>query len=252
MSDKDVLERALRESMEREYQRAPVVDLAERSVRRARQLRARRRLVTGAVVALALVAAAPVALGLGGRDGAEHRPVATDPPPAYSTIAAEPLLTRDDLNPVGRATVADRFETASVVQGLLEVQCLDALPLAQAEARPTGFWPGDSADVVEVVLQLPAEADARSLVDSHRSLPDHCGRGGAPQQVHQPTPVDVEGADEAMTWTIDGTKTFGAVGLARTGNVVVVLTLASTSDPLDGGWDTYAARTLALAFDRAV
>lgn len=268
MTEQDVLEAALRDSMRREVRHAPAADLTARIVRRAHRLRTRRRATAGAAAALALVVAVPVGGALldGGQRGdrGDDRTAASpSPTTAHRRIAADALLTPDDVNPVGRVAGLAPFVSASLSQGRLADQCLDPLRTVDAEAAQTGYWVNDIPEVAEFVKQLPDAAAAELLYASFRTLPRRCGTTFDParQTVHQPAAIAVPGADAAMAWTVEiapdraGVRPEGSwdgVGIARTGNVVVVLTFSGTNDPLDGGWSDYAARTLGVALDRAL
>jgi hypothetical protein len=115
---------------------------------------------------------------------------------------------------------------------------------------------------IEFALQMPDARAAAAFVAGHVTLPDQCGEVIATheQTVNQPTSPPVDGADDALVWTVDdrplpgdpgSADSFGGVGMARTGNIVVVIYLGAFGDPTDGGWDDYAARTLDTALDRA-
>lgn len=197
-----------------------------------------------------------------------------------STPDSDLFLLDDDVNPVGTYSDFVRSDTRSDT-GRYESFCLPELVFQEAIGQspsvpaqvggeaPTIYqaeWFGPSEGTVyETVMQFPDGQEAASFLANYVELPEQCGEVAETREqvVNQPTARDVSGADEALVWTVDeqplpedpGSEPgFSGVGMARAGNVVVVIGFAASGDPTSGTsgtWADYAAQTLALAIDRA-
>lgn len=192
--------------------------------------------------------------------------------PAPNSVPDDLLLLDEDVNPIGgydefaRADVRtnpDRYEYFCVPDLVIW-----GIPAVGGEA-PNYYqaeWYGPSeGSFHETVIQFPLADTAAAYLADHEALPEQCGEvvETHEQVVNQPTPVQVSGADEALVWTIDervlpsdpgSEPSFHGVGMARSGNVVVVIGFAAFGDPTaetGGTWADYATQTLALAIARA-
>jgi hypothetical protein len=196
-------------------------------------------------------------------------PIFEDPEidPELHELADEPLLTDDDVNPVGTYDGFVRSESTGPSDTLYDLLCLSEFSAADGERTETGGWNHDSgAWLTEVVRETPEDGSATALIETYESLPDQCGEQneGREQTVNQPQEIAVGGADQARAWTVTtepipddlGTEPFfGGVGMARNANIIVVITFAASGDPTegtDGEWKDYATRTLAAALVRAI
>ncbi|HEX6196015.1 MAG TPA: hypothetical protein VFZ37_08895 [Jiangellaceae bacterium] len=200
--------------------------------------------------------------------------------PDAGAQAGDPQLPDEDVNPIGSYTDFVRSDTLSG-SNRYEYFCLPELVYPDAAGQPSsepvqvggeaptiyqGEWYGPSeGGFHETVIQFPDDQQAAGFVADHTELPEQCGDvvETHEQVVNQPASVDVSGADEALVWTIDervlpgdpgSEPSFHGVGMARAGNVVVVIGFHAFGDPTtgtSGTWADYAIDTLAVAIDRA-
>lgn len=199
-------------------------------------------------------------------DDAQAEPPADDPTtPAEDLLqlADDPFLIDDDVTAIGVYTGFTRRPDHDDPEPLAE-RCLDDLPAYGADPFLTMHYTSDLEGMLaEYVLRLPDAAAASQVVEAHTTRPDVCGEVAEQREetVSEPVDVDVEGADEAVTWTIDNQPTpdnpgssgsFTGNGMARVGNVVVVVSFTAMGDPSGGDWSGVAAGLLATALDRAV
>jgi hypothetical protein len=193
----------------------------------------------------------------------------TYPDPAQ---ADDQLLLNEEVNPIGSYTDFVRSDTRTD-PGRYELFCIPSLVFesipeqgGEAPAYYQAEWFGPSEGTFyETVIVFAEEDEAAGFVAEHTVLPEQCGDVSPTheQVVNQPEPVQVSGADEALVWTTDdqplaedpGSEgSFHGVGMARSGNVIVVIGFAAFGDPTtgtSGTWTDYATETLALALDRA-
>jgi len=280
MTDHDDFDAQLKASLERRAGQAPHTDLADAALLQAGRIRRRRRVATGiATLALAAVAV-PIATEVAQRSSTPVGPAtqgpgttqqsSAEPQPSQSAafetleISGRPLLTDADVNPVGPYSGLELNSSQSLAQGYEDRACLPRLTTVDATRQQLGAWfSPEQPSFYEGVLQMPSVATARDLVDRQRNLPERCGYISEThrQKVDQPTPVEVEGADEALVWTVTNVPlpsdlgsegSFSGVAMARRANVVVVVTFNAFADPTDGGWETYGTPALGLALDRAL
>lgn len=280
MTGHDDFDAQLRASLARRAGQAPHTDLADAALLRAGRIRRKRRIATGiATLALAAVAV-PIATEVADRSSTPVGP-ATQGPGTTQQSSAEPqptettapqtveiregaLLRNPDVNPVGTYSGLTFNSRASLAQVYEDAACLPRLAAVDTTTQQLGGWVTElEATFYEAVLQMPTVAAAQELLDRQRTLPQQCGEVSQTrrQTVSGPTPVQVDGADEALGWTVvtvplpsdpGSEPSFFGVAMARRANVVVVVTFNAFADPTGGSWEAYGARTLRLALDRAL
>lgn len=247
---------------------APGADLTSGAIRQAKRIRRTRRIGGAAIVTVAAVAIGVGVLVWDGAGPSARPPIGTDTsqtPTSEATIVDNALLRNGDVNPVGTYAGFRLTDSASLAQNYEELACLPRLTTSGADRQLLGAWFSgtNEGSVYEGVLQMPSVTAADGFVEGQRRLPDQCGFVSDTQEqtVHQPVEVTVDGADEALVWSVADRPldedprsegSFTGVGLARSGNVLVVITVRAFRDPTAGGWADWAAETLSIGFDRAL
>jgi hypothetical protein len=172
------------------------------------------------------------------------------------------MLTDDDLAVVGARTGFVRRPEMDL--SVAYAPCLQDPAASGAETvLALGYDDELDASLVEWVLLMPDAGTAAGMVESHTVLPEACGEAGIDrvQTVGEPVVLEVDGADDAVVWSVlnepgpddPGSEwTTANVGVARVGNVVVAVSFSSMGDPADGDWPGVATGLLATALERAV
>lgn len=188
----------------------------------------------------------------------------TEPERELLQLADDPFLADEDVAAVGSATGFFRSTLDPSETTAYQAPCLqDPLDAGADRVLPLGFSHDLDASLVEWVLQLPTVDSAAQVVAAHLNLPDVCGEVGEDreQTVGDPVGLDVEGADDAVAWTVEGVPTadnagsstsFAGIGIARVANLVVVVSFAAMDDPSGGDWPSVVSGLLARAVDRSI
>ncbi|TDD66216.1 hypothetical protein E1262_22945 [Jiangella aurantiaca] len=186
----------------------------------------------------------------------------TTPPEELLQLADDPFLTEEDVAQVGTATGFVRrpdMDPSGVWTPCLQ----DPAGSGATDVRGLGYNHELDASIVEWVAVMPDGDSVFRFVGAHTSLPDVCGEVGEfrEQTVGEPVAVEVDGADDAVAWTVEDTPTpdnpgsessFAGIGVARVGNIVVVVGFSAMGDPSGGDWPGVATGLLATALERAV
>ncbi|WP_116951577.1 hypothetical protein [Jiangella endophytica] len=185
----------------------------------------------------------------------------TTPAEELLQLADDPFLTEEDVAEIGSATGFVRQPEMDV--DLAVAPCLqDPMDYGAITVPAHGYNHELDASLFEWVGLMPDAASAIRMVTAHTTLTD-CGDPGEDreQTVGEPVAVDVEGADDAVVWTVESTPTadnpgssssFAGIGVARVGNIVVAVAFGSMDDPSGGDWPGVATGLLASAMERAV
>lgn len=184
--------------------------------------------------------------------------------PSPLSLDDSPFLDEIDIDPVGTYAGFGWVDGWDLGSAEYAHVCLPDLADVGAGDVQRGVWAMREGEgtFIEFALQMPDAEAAAAFIAGQVVLPDQCGEVSEThvQNVNQPTSPPVAGADDALVWTVGdrprpddlGSEgSFGGVGMARTGNIVVVIYFTAFGDPTDGGWSDYAARTLGTALDRA-
>lgn len=186
----------------------------------------------------------------------------SDPPDdGLRQLADDPFLTDEDVARVGTATGFVRRPEQDV--DFASAPCLrDPMDYGAVTVNAHGFNHDLDATISEWVGLMP-DADAAAEVVMAHTVLTGCGDPGADreQTVGEPVAVDVDGADDAVVWTVESVPTadnagsstsFAGVGVARVGNIVVEIGFSAMDDPSGGDWPGVASGLLARALERAV
>ncbi|TDC46232.1 hypothetical protein E1212_27320 [Jiangella ureilytica] len=188
---------------------------------------------------------------------------ADEPATELLGLADDPFLTDDDVAAVGAAAGFFR-SPQSTETAAHQAPCLQDLTAAGATTVSSlGYIHDLDASLAEWVLLMPDADTAFRLVSAHTVLPDVCGEVGddREQTVGEAVAVDVDGADDAVAWTVESVPTaenggsstsFSGIGIARVGNIAVVVSFAAMDDPSGGDWPGVVTPLLATALERAV
>ena len=201
----------------------------------------------------------------GPTDGPADDPTepADDPTAELLDLADDPFLTDDDVTAVGAAAGFFR-SPESTETAAHQAPCLQDLTAAGATTVSSlGYIHDLDASLAEWVLLMPDADTAFRLVSAHTVLPDVCGEVGEDreQTVGEAVAVDVDGADDAVAWTVESVPTaenggsstsFSGIGIARVANIAVVVSFAAMDDPSGGDWPGVVTPLLATALERAV
>lgn len=184
----------------------------------------------------------------------------TTPAEELLELAEDPFLTEADVASVGSATGFVRRPEMDVDFG--SAPCLqDPMGFGAITVNGLGYNHDLDASIFEWVGQLPDADSAFQVVAAHTSLPDVCGEVDADreQTVGEPVAVEVQGADDAVVWTVESVPTadnpgsetsFAGLGVARVGNLVVAVAFNAMGDPSGGDWPGVATGLLASAIQR--
>ncbi|NED95030.1 hypothetical protein G1H11_06855 [Phytoactinopolyspora alkaliphila] len=202
--------------------------------------------------------------GPGGHGYAPPAEASRVPSASVLELAPDPLLTNEDVNPVGDYGGFTMTSDAPPDAEWLAYRCLDDLLHVGADPFLAASWTHElESSLVQFVLRMPDTGQAERIITDHTIAPETC-RDAEPErikEVRDPASLDVDGGEEGLVWTIDdepgpsnpgSSSSFSAVAMARAENVVVVVVFGAMDDPTHGAWDAYAARTLAHALDRAL
>lgn len=189
-----------------------------------------------------------------------------DPTDDLLTIADDPFLSDGDLNPIGSYGDGWRLiDTGSDAEDFVMAQesggCVD--PAGSTDATVRGLYSNDlEGYFTDSVLQFGSTVDAAAYVEAHASRPDSCSESTEPEfEITLTGPAAVVAGDAAYAWHLYGEPTpqhpgtstsFTGAAVAHRGNIVVVLTFGSMSDPLDDGWAGWAESRLDAALDAAI
>lgn len=186
-----------------------------------------------------------------------------DAEPEVLSLADDPFLTDDDVAAVGTATGFFRSPESTETTAH-QAPCLKDPTAAGADTVDVlGYIHDLDASLAEWTLQMPDADTAFRVIAAHTALPETCGEVGEDfdQTVGEPVTVEVEGADDAVAWTVEtvpnennaGSSTsFSGIGIARVSNIVVVVSFAAMDDPSGGDWPGVVTPLLATALERAV
>ncbi|TDD99968.1 hypothetical protein [Jiangella asiatica] len=196
--------------------------------------------------------------------GDPEEPTETETPADLLDLADDPFLTDADLATVGQYTGFTRNPDYEEPAGLGE-RCIDDLTATDADAAldMNYFQELGEGRMLEYVLRMPDVDSAFRVLAAHTSRPEVCGEVGEQREetVEQPVAVEVDGSDEALSWSVLNSPTpdnpgsepsFTGNGMARVGNIVVVVSFQAFGDPSDGDWAGLAAQLLGTALERAV
>jgi hypothetical protein len=174
------------------------------------------------------------------------------------SLADEPFLTDDDVNPVG--DYGDGFSVSPNADLTpYDLMCLDDFAQLGAAQWGNEKWTnGLEGQVDNVVIEFSDVETAQNWITDYTSLPDRCAALGVTGPTNELTDygvIEVDIATEAIAWSLMDTpeeagSAFMGVGIARQGNIGVVVTFWAMSDP--GDWEAYVAERLALALERAI
>ncbi len=251
------------DALRSDVERTPLADSL--TVRRRGDQRTRRQAVGGALAAVAVVAGAAGIIGSTGSIDRADAPPATTGPTATTQVeqplalAAEPLLTPDDLGAVGPYD-GWQVNPDPVSSEGLPSRCVPELgTLGAAETQSRLLYGELDAGAVEHVLRFASASAAASAVETLTGAFAACDPGDPSVETvvdRGPVPVPGTSADEATHASRTGTPvlasevSFYELGVAREVNVVVVLQWRSSPlAEVDWVWDE--AR-LQAALDRAV
>jgi hypothetical protein len=225
------------------------------SVRRRGQARTRHQVaasVCGAVVAVAVIVTGGALLG--GQADAHHRlPPATvspSPSPHYLQLAPDPLLSGSDVGTIGPYTAFHR-NPDPVDEQQRPLQCIaNPTTLGATDSKAALFFnDGGDATFIEHVLQFRSAAAAGDAVSALSSAFAKCDKGNPKDvTVDDRGPVRASSGDgtglgvisdggtmhasRLTTPKTDGDIGYYELGVARTGNVVVVLEWTSMGKPV--------------------
>ncbi|MBB5786320.1 hypothetical protein [Jiangella mangrovi] len=186
-----------------------------------------------------------------------------DAEPEVLSLADDPFLTDDDVAAVGTATGFFRSPESTETTAH-QAPCLEDLTAVGADTvEVLGYIHDLDASLAEWALQLPDADTAFRVVAAHTALPETCGEVGEDreQTVGDPVTLEVDGADDAIAWTVTSEPTadnagssgsFSGVGIARVSNIVVVVSFGAMDDPSGGDWPGVVTPLLATALERAV
>ncbi len=184
----------------------------------------------------------------------------TTPAEELLELADDPFLTEADVTAIGTATGFVRQPEMDVDFG--SAPCLqDPMGFGAVTVAGLGYNHELDASLYEWVGQLPDADSAFQVVAAHTALPDVCGQVGddREQTVGEPVAVEVDGADDAVVWTVESVPTadnggsstsFAGLGVARVGNLVVAVAFNAMGDPSGGDWPGVATGLLANAVAR--
>lgn len=188
----------------------------------------------------------------------------TEAPGDLLDLADDPFLTDADLASVGTYTGFTRSSDYEDPEPPAE-RCIDDLSAVGADTALDMhyFQELGEGSVQEYVLRMPDADSAFRVVSAHTVRPEVCGEVGEQREetVTQPVAVSADGADDALAWSVLNSPTpdnpgsepsFTGNGMARVGNVVVVVSFRAFGDPSDGDWPGLAAQLLGTALLRAV
>lgn len=186
---------------------------------------------------------------------------ADDPTAELLGLADDPMLTDGDLAAVGTATGFVRRPEMDVSAPY--APCLQDPAASGADTSlALGFNHDLDATIVEWALQMPDAGTASGMVESHTVLPEVCGEVGENrvQTVGEPVVVEIDGADDAVVWTVrddpapgeESSSSFAGIGIARVSNIVVAIAFSAMDDPSGGDWPGVVTPLLATALQRAV
>lgn len=242
--------------------RAPLADPA--AVRRRGQQRARHQGIAVAAAAVAVVAVVVGgSLGLVGRDEATTIPAHPTPTSVNRTVVPEPFLRAADVGSVGPYE-SFRRSPDPVSSGDTPLQCVASPTTLGAGVTLSARYFSDlDAGFLEHVLQFSDDATAAAAVDRLTGQFARCPEGDPAQDsvldigpTRSPGTGDVDEvahASRLSTPTVASEPFYYELGVARAGNVVVVLQWTSQGNPFSGpGRLVWTESLLTTAAQRAI
>lgn len=236
------------------------------SIRRRGDRRTRHQVIGTTLAALAVVAGAiGVTANLAGDDRSLQGPPAKDGPTATTsvteekllTLADDPLLRPDDIGTIGVYEGWELNASPDAADQMLSLCVSKPSDLGGTDTVSGLYYNVLDGTFTEHVLRFPDAAAAQDAVDTVARSLTGCTVGTPADDVQTRwAPLDVTAADAAVhvsrsSETPNSEPSYLELGMARTSNVVVLLSWNSMGQPESVSW-VWTADRLQSALDRAV
>ncbi|HEX6935596.1 MAG TPA: sensor domain-containing protein, partial [Actinomycetes bacterium] len=233
------------------------------SIRRRGDQRTRHQVIGTTLAALAVVAGAiGVTANLAGDDRSLQGPPAEQPSVSTTqqpllTLADDPLLRPDDIGTIGVYEGWELNASPDAADQMLSLCVSKPSDLGGTDTVSGLYYNVLDGTFTEHVLRFPDAAAAQDALDTVAKSLTGCTVGTPADNVQTRwAPLDVTGADAAVhvsrsSETPNSEPSYLELGMARTSNVVVLLSWNSMGQPESVSW-VWTADRLQTALDRAV